>query len=505
MLLLGRRQIFTDKTHIDESNILDVLSEAFQVHDMNRMEILYLMRYVKGKQPILEREKKIRSEINNRIVDNIAAEILEFKLGYEFGSPITYVQRARNDIKSSRGLRNFFKKLFTSDESQREDIRVSALNEMMVEQNKAAKDIQLAKDIKTCGLGYRLVLPKRFKDGVSVFDILVLNPLNTFLVYTNDAYREPILGVTYFQRKNGSILIGCYTKEYYFEIDRPQIGVYTKPFAVKANTLGEIPIVEYVNDYDRMGCFEKAIPLIDSLNTLDSDRINDISQHVQSILWGDNIAIDKQQYQELREDGMIVTKSEQGKQATLKYLESVLNQSENQTLADHFKTQILETSHIPSRSELSGGSTGSAVNMSTGWMDAETDAKQKEQIFTESAKRETKLVLKIIKTSNEVDADIAELNLSDIEIRFSRSRTYDLATKCNSLATLIHIGMDPLRAIETVGLFTDPQQVALDSGERIDRILFKEGGAGTSQNTEPYRKTQPDVTDQPSSVTMAAE
>lgn len=505
MRLLGRRQIFTDKTHIDKSNILEVIAETFQIHEINRQEILYLMEYSKGSQPILHREKKIRPEINEKIVDNIASEILEFKIGYEFGSPITYVQRARNDIKSSRGLIKFFKNLFTSDESHKEDLRVSALNEMMAEENKAAKDIQLAKDIKTCGVGYRLVLPKRFKDGVSVFDVMVLNPMNTYVVYTNNAYREPILGVSYFPRKDGSCLVGCYTKESYFEIERRTFGEYEKTFVEKANIMGEIPIIEYINDYDRMGCFERVIPLIDALNTIDSDRVNSIAQHVQSILWGDNIAIDKQQYQELREDGMIVTKSEQGKQATLKYLESVLNQTENQTLVDYIKDQIQEITQTPSRSELSGGSTGSATNMSTGWMAAETDAKQKEQIFTESAKRETKLVLKIIKSSNEVDADIAELNLSDIEIRFSRSRTYDLATKCNSLATLIHIGIDPLRAIETVGLFTDPQQVALDSGERIDRILFKESSTGNNQNAEPYKKTQPDVTDQPSSVTMAAE
>ena len=138
--------------------------------------------------------------------------------------------------------------------------------------------------------------------------------------------------------------------------------------------------------------------------------------------------------------------------------------------------------------------------MSTGWMDAETDAKAKEQIWMASERKETAIILKILKTSNEVDADIAELNLSDIEIKFSRSRTYDLATKCNSLATLINIGIDPLRAIEIVGLFTDPQQVALDSAERIDQILFKQDSNNTSE-----KKTQPDITDQPSKVSVSDE
>ena len=507
MELFGRKQIFCDKTNIDKTNILEVLSDAYFIHEQNRAEMLYLFEYVKGRQPILDREKQIRPEINEKIVDNMASEILEFKLGYEFGSPISYVQRARKDIKSRNALFSFFKKLFTSDESKKEDLRVSAINEMMVEECKAAKDLMLAKDVKTCGVGYRLILPKKIKTGVSVFDLLVLNPMNTFVVYSNDAYREPILGVSYFPHRDGSVTFGCYTKTSYFKIEMGITKDFEDWFEEKPNTVGMVPIIEYINDYDRMGCFERVIPLMDALNTIDSDRVNDIAQHVQNILWGDNVALDTEQYKKLRDDGMILTKSEQGRTATLKYLESVLNQSENQTLVDYVKQQILDITNTPSRSELSGGSTGSATNMSTGWMAAETDAKEKEQIWSASERRETAIILKIIKDSNEVDTDIAELNLSDIEIKFSRSRTYDLATKCNSLSALIGIGIDPLRAIEVVGLFTDPQQVALDSAERIDRILFKDNQTETedTSNGDPYKKNQPDMSDQPSKVSVADE
>lgn len=507
MELFGRKQIFCDKTNIDKTNILEVLGEAYVIHEQNRAEMLYLFEYVKGRQPILDREKQIRPEINEKIVDNMASEILEFKLGYEFGSPISYVQRARKDIKSRNALFSFFKKLFTSDESKKEDLRVSAINEMMVEECKAAKDLMLAKDVKTCGVGYRLILPKKIKTGVSVFDLLVLNPMNTFVVYSNDAYREPILGVSYFPHRDGSVTFGCYTKTSYFKIEMGITKGFEDWFEEKPNTVGMVPIIEYINDYDRMGCFERVIPLMDALNTIDSDRVNDIAQHVQNILWGDNVALDTEQYKKLRDDGMILTKSEQGRTATLKYLECVLNQSENQTLVDYVERKIEKIAHIPNRSELSGGSTGSATNMSTGWMDAETDAKEKEQIWSASERRETAVILKIIKDSNEVDADIAELNLSDIEIKFSRSRTYDLATKCNSLSALIGIGIDPLRAIEVVGLFTDPQQVALDSAERIDRILFKDNQTGTedTSNGDPYKKNQPDMSDQPSKVSVADE
>lgn len=92
------------------------------IHEQNQSEIQYLFEYVNGKQPILNREKEIRPEINERIVDNMASEILEFKLGYEFGSPITYVQRARKDMNSDGLIKRTIKKLFGNREPQIEDI-----------------------------------------------------------------------------------------------------------------------------------------------------------------------------------------------------------------------------------------------------------------------------------------------------------------------------------------------------------------------------------------------
>ena len=92
MQLFGRKVIYTDEAVIDRTNILKVLEDAFAIHEQNRGEMIYLDNYVRGDQPILKRKKQIRSEINEKIVDNMASEILEFKLGYEFGSPITYVK-----------------------------------------------------------------------------------------------------------------------------------------------------------------------------------------------------------------------------------------------------------------------------------------------------------------------------------------------------------------------------------------------------------------------------
>lgn len=79
--MFGRRVIKTSVTNITSENVTDVLLKALSIHTLNRSEIDYLWEYYKGKQPILNRQKEVRPEINNRIVENRANEIVSFKVG----------------------------------------------------------------------------------------------------------------------------------------------------------------------------------------------------------------------------------------------------------------------------------------------------------------------------------------------------------------------------------------------------------------------------------------
>ena len=94
--LHGRHRIYTDAREITESNIISVLQDALGIHEKNRQEIAYLLNYEKGDQP-LKREKKIRSDIDIKVADNIANQITEFKTAYNYGNVITFVARGTTD------------------------------------------------------------------------------------------------------------------------------------------------------------------------------------------------------------------------------------------------------------------------------------------------------------------------------------------------------------------------------------------------------------------------
>lgn len=455
----GRKVIYTDEIEITDENICKIVQETFNIHKMNSKAQKQLFDYEKGKQPILDRTKDIRPEINHKLVDNEASKIVDFKLGYEFGNPINLVQRAK--VEPCKGNKQ--------DKLSDDDIKIALLNEMFVEEDKESKDNKCARDFLVSGLGYKMALAKKNVNGVAVFDYVIPNPLTTYIVRTNDVFRKKILGVTYSVSEKGKrIRLGAYTDDSYYYFD----GTF-KEFAFKEeNGIGKIPIVEYAYNHDRMCCFEKVIPLINYKNIVNSDRLNDVSQHVQSLLWMNDCELEDEDKQKVADNGgLVITRTTpEGKTPIIEYISQVLNQSEIQTFADYLKDQIMEQAGVPTKGDAGGGSTGSAMSLSNGWATAEQLAKITESIYKQSEMEFLDLVLTIIKNSNDVkNNDIKKLELSDIGIKFARNKTYDLGTKVNALATLLNAGVDGLRAFEVIDLFADTQQAFLDSREHIEK------------------------------------
>jgi SPP1 family phage portal protein len=432
-------------------------------HAANRSQMEYLFKYERGLQPVIDREKTIRPEIKNVVIENHASEVVDFTVGYQAGNPINLVARSVNaELKHS-------------------DKRIVKVNEMLSEENKQAKDIELFRNFHIAGVGYLMVLPKDNMTATSPFDLLVLDPRNTFIVYSNDAYERPMVAVTYSVLTNGAKRVNAYTDDYVYEFGFDTANG-TNGFNVVPNILRTIPIVEFAANNDYAGCFEKAIPLMDAINDINSNRVDDIEQFVQSILWLHNAELSDDAKEELKGGGGILqTKSVgNGSDAKVVYLTQTLNQNETQTYVDYLYKQILQICGVPSREKSTGGNTGSAMYLSNGYEQAESRAKAMESMYSRSMLKVVELILRICKLSVNVDSDVKELETRFIDIEFSRDRTYDLASRTNALATLINTGIEPLHAMRTVDLFNDVETVYHDSVSRIDKALFE--GKNEPQN-----------------------
>ena len=455
--LIGRKKIHTDETEVTNRNIAAIVNNAMNGdHAANRNQMEYLFKYERGMQPIIDRRKQIRPEICNVVIENHASEVVDFTVGYQAGNPINLVARSVNaELKHS-------------------DKRIVKINEMLAEENKQAKDIELFRNFHIAGVAYAMVVPKDYMTGTSPFDLLVLDPRNTFIVYSNDAYERPMVAVTYSVLQNGTKRVTAYSNDYIYEFGMGVDGSANE-FNIVPNILRMIPIIEFAANSDYAGCFEKAIPLMDAINDINSNRVDDIEQFVQSILWLHNAELSEDAKEELKNGGGIIqTKSVgNGSDAKINYLTQALNQDQTQTYVNYLYEQILQICGVPSREKSTGGNTGSAMYLSNGYEQAESRAKTMESMYSRSMLQVVELILRICKLSVNVDSDVKELETRFIDIEFSRDRTYDLASRTNALATLINTGIEPLHAMRTVDLFNDVETVYHDSAERIDKALFE--------------------------------
>ena len=247
------------------------------------------------------------------------------------------------------------------------------------------------------------------------------------------------------------------------------------------NGIGMVPIVEYINDPDRMGCFERVLSLLDSLNECTSDRLNGLAQFIQSFIWANNVELPEDAQEKLKDGGILCTKNVDGTNAvTIEYLTAALNQTETQTLADNLYDQILQIAGVPGR-DSTDSDTGQAVLLRNGWQIAETAARASEQMFCEGERQLLRIVLQILRRSG---SEYAGMALSDIDIKFSRNRTDGLQTKAQALQMLLSSGIHPQRAIEIIGLWSDPQGVYNDSVPYLAKWVYDPDAESTEEESE---------------------
>lgn len=430
MDLYGREVIYSQLLSVDDSNIVDALYKAIPAFQANKTQIEYLYNYFKGKQPILLREKTVRPEINNKVVENHASEIVAFKTGYLIGEPLQYINYGQTEI--SEGL--------------------NLLNRYMNSEHKPARDADLAKWFHICGTAYRMVLPDNKEDfDEAPFEVFTLDPRETFVVYSTGIGNRPLMGV-YVTLIDNRPHYHVFTKNVKYEI------VDRKIIDKRYHILGGIPIIEYPLNDERLGAFEIVIPLLDAINTTASNRLDGIEQFIQALLVLKGVDIEKKDFIELKALGGLKI-PETG---DVQYLVQELNQMETQKLVDYMYQTVLVIVGMPNRNGgTSTSDTGSAVIMRDGWEAAEARAKLTEPKFNESEMTFLRLVLNIVNTFRDID-----LKLSSIQIKFTRRNYQNLLEKAQVLTMILaNDKVHPKLGFEICGAFPDPEYAYTISAE----------------------------------------
>lgn len=478
--MLGRRKIYTNFKAITRENIIDVLKKAYSQHRQNAYDMQFLIDYERGIQP-LKRPKTVRKDINIQITSSLPNYIKEFNIGYNWGSPVMLVQRGNKELHGT--------------DSNIDDLGISALNEQLKNiENIGYKDQCMAEFVEIVGIGHKMVdiktdFPESLREPYtgSLVEDYDLDSRYAFCVYYNGPSKKKLLGATYIE-DDGKLYFTCTTDKWRFEIEDWKI------VEQQINPLGMVNIVEFERLPDRTGCFERKIPEIDALNILESDFANDVSQRTQEMWWGDNIDFKEDENGnpiKPKSGDWILTFSSEGKVAKIQPLSSNFDGGSTLSAIGDTRTKILQDCYVPIQySSSGGGSTGTATDMSSGWSATELMAQRKQQVTERGKREELELILRAIRQVPTrilpAGSPIRSVHSADLEMKFLRSRNYDMSIKANTFATYFNCGVHPRHILQLLDSFQDVEQTYLDSKSMFDALQEKMVSSGNvDSESEP--------------------
>ena len=448
--LYGRLPIWTSFERFDPAKpdeIIEEVNEALTIHGMNVAAEDYLYWYRRGMTPVLGRTKEIRPEINNKINVGYADEIVSFKNGYFMTQPSFYVAREKGDELESA---------------------VKELNNYLYRSGKHKADNKTIDWFHTVGKGDIFV--RSNDDPKKPFVVEALDPRSAFVARSSAPGGRVVYG-GYAVKRGEEMVLSLWDDTNVYTLT----GAVTKKFAtpekeslynvnalvkVEPNPLGIVPIVEYYYNSVMMSAFEAALPLIDASSYLQSDRLDGVDQAVQSLLVFYNCELDDDDEenpttpQMIRKAGALFLKSVGENRADLKEIVTNLDQSQTQVFIDNLREQILAISAMPLSGAdrgYSNSSTAQSQLVRDGWFQADTAARNTEDLFLESNEQFDEIMLKILR-----EKGILDIDPSDIKLQIPRNETANVQSKAQAFQTMLAAGLEPTLAAAKSGISNDP-------------------------------------------------
>lgn len=452
----GRRIAYADYEEVTPDNAVAIVSVGVTTLNANRPAIRYLWDYYKGDQPIRYRQKMVRSDIVNKIVENHAYEWVQFKVGQSYGEPIQCISRSDDDKVNEY---------------------VDKLNDYLKDSNKQTRDITCGEWQSATGTGYKAVFDRKIDNAEVPFGIIVPTPLNTVIVYSSIT-QEPLLSIQNIKDADGQNAYRCYTDSAQFIVKNSKLVEWN------LHAFGSNPIVEYPNNSNRISDIELVCDILDAINSWQSDRLDSADQFIQSFMKFVNCEVDEVSFKRMKEMGAIVVKSNNGEnKADVDIMSQELNQTESQVAKDDLLDNAERILAIPGRNQGSdGGSTQGAVQLRSGWDFSKSRAKLKDPLIIESEKKLIRVILEIIRI-RKGDAD-CPLKNSEFDVQINHSPTDNMMVKTQALEFLLRNGIHPLEAIKTVGLWGDAEKVFLLSKPYLDKLWKREDGFDVEEQTK---------------------
>ncbi|NKW95829.1 phage portal protein [Bacillus toyonensis] len=415
--------------------------------------------------PIFIREFKgdgNKDKVNNKLNNDFFSEIIDTKIGYMFGLPISY-SLDHDDDEVLKRIQDFLKANHTED-----------------------ADAETGKFASICGYGARLL----YHDKEGIEKVMNIKPYEAIFL-TNSSIAEPNYAIRCYPIKviDGDDFKDGYKVEFYNETNIIEYTGEDLDKLVEINRIPNlyksVPLIGFPNNEELQGDVDKSISLIEGYDRAFSDVNSEIEQFRLAYMIFKGVDIDENTVEDLKKTGAL----DVGENGEASFLTKNLNDDILEHHLDRLEKNICRfTKHVNLTDESFGSNlTGVAIRYKL--LALETKSGTLEVKFTKSLRQQFKLLF----DAWNLRSNKSELDYLCMTFQFTRNIPVNLADEADVQGKLQGLMSEETR-LSLFSAVHDPkaeiQKMLEEEADSINLDSVYKGGDtnGLGQETETPSK-----------------
>jgi SPP1 family phage portal protein len=328
-------QIQSETNIIDASSVQDWIT-CFQ----NSIQPIRkkLGSYYDGHNAIVKQHTS-KNRPNYSVNINLAKYITDVATGYVFGEDIKYTADTENAMQVLEKID------YINQSTKASDV-----------------DFNVGGDMSCYGIGYQMIMVEQGDESIEDRVILTrLNPEYTFFVTDNTILQKPICAIYYYsyvEQKQKKIRVYVYDKENEYIFTGPLSSLRLEE-EIKPHLMGDIPIIQSLNNDDAFGDYQQVCDILDALNLTMSNTTDDIQSIANAFLAIYGALLNGENKDEINEE-RIMNVPVGGK---VEWVVKNLNPEASNSHIDNLLKFLFQISQVPDLTDDNFGGTQSGVAM----------------------------------------------------------------------------------------------------------------------------------------------
>lgn len=341
----------------------DIIREVIQEHRARVPRYKRLRDLYEGRHSILYRPGKDLGKPDNRLVANFAKYIVDTYTGYFIGIPVrvSHEKPAVNDTVQA------FREWADMEDNENELAKITAIY------GHAYEYLYQGSDART--------------------RVAYNSPMDIFIVYADDVQQEPLYSVRYSTNEDGRTVGEIRDRERTREFRETEHGNITID-AGEPHYYGDVPVIEYIENEERLGAFESVITLIDALNNALSSKANDLDYFSDAYLAITGAEITDEVAQGLKDNRLLNIWNDHGAEVSAFFLQKPSDDAMQENHINRLIDLIYQLSMVANVTDESFGN-ASGVALEFKLQPMRNLARNKERKFVSAMGRRYKMIFNL--------------------------------------------------------------------------------------------------------------